>query len=108
MSKDSTPEILKQLIDELYKSGKSSLPDRRRVSDSNIEHCAVHDKVNIMHQAIYGPDNKPEEGLLYITKQNAKSISSFTAAFSKIFWFVVLAGLSAMGGLIIQLAKLLK
>ena len=68
--------------------------------------CEVHDRVNVMYQAIYGPDNKPEEGLLQITKQNAKFLAKLEAVITKLTWFIVLAGISAMGTFFLQLGKM--
>lgn len=78
------------------------------------ELCAVHNtKLAELHDAIYG-NSHPENGLIWIAKENRRMINDlqeFTDTLKKwtvqIFFFLLFAGISAIGTFALQVYKLL-
>lgn len=61
MTKESTPEILRQIIDELYRSGKPDLPERRAMSDDHDLLLRIDEKLTGMGNAIISANKELNE-----------------------------------------------
>jgi hypothetical protein len=85
-------------------------PDRRECKHC-VEHPFLCEKINRVHDAIYG-NEKPDEGLLWIAKENRVMIqgnTDFINCVKKHFWKLVgvciLGALSAFGSVVLKLAS---
>lgn len=76
--------------------------------------CAVHStELSELHHAIYG-NGDPTKGLIWIAKENRtmiRELQEFVIEFKKnawkLTWFLLCAGLAAMGSFLVSLVRLL-
>lgn len=76
-------------------------------------YCMHYSEIKDMHKAIYG-NGTPKEGLLWIAQENramiqsnSDFIQSIKKNASKLMWIVIVGCLSATGGLIFSIVKLI-
>ena len=72
--------------------------ERRKHQRPCIDVCMKDKEITEMHNAIYG-NGDPEQGLLWMTRQN----SNFILGINKVFWPLVIAGLIGAGSAVFNL-----
>lgn len=74
--------------------------------DGKTERRINRDKIDQMHEAIYG-NGHPEEGLIWKVNGNTEFINMLKKIFWRMLWLSVSGCLAAIGSLILNVVKLL-